>query len=201
MNRILSLLAKGFTLLELLISLAITSIIFLVLFSSYSSTINTIETWDDREQNYYLARNIFRRMKAELSSIYYTSELVDENQLEGKENSLTFYTTAGSLYFPFSGLTKVTYEFRLISEGNGVLTRKEEPFLNFALEENRQIKSYIWTEDLKDLNFGYSDGENWFNEWNLREKKEIPQAIKIILTSPYEEIFPTVIYISYKRKI
>ena len=188
--------SSGFTLLELLIALAISSIVFLVIISTYSLTMNTLEKWANREEDYYLARNIFRRMNDEVSSLYFISDSKNETSaVEGGEKTLSFYTTAKSLYFPFSCLTRVTYEFITSDEGKSLLIREEKPLVNFSLEEKAYLKSYVWSENLKDLNFKYSDGKNWYDSWSSGKKNQIPRAIKLVLTFSREETFSTAIYI------
>ena len=195
-----SLQSTGFTLLELLIALSISSIIFLVIISTYSLTMNTLGKWDNQEENYYLARNIFRRMHDEISSLYPISDLKSPNKsetsvVEGDEKTFSFYTTAKSLYFPFSCLIRVTYKFITNDEGENFLIREEKPYVNFSLEEKTYIKSYVWSTDLKDFSFQYSDGKQWYDSWNSEEKNKIPQALKIVLVSPHEQTFSTIIYI------
>ena len=192
----------GFTLIELLLALAISSIIFLVIISTYSLTMNMVEKWDNREEDYYLARNIFKRMHNEISSLYFLENetpagntKVDGLELEGDKTTFSFYTTAKSLYFPFPCLIKVTYKFLVSDDGRGLLTREEKPAVNFSLEENMYLKSYVWSEKLKDFNFQYSDGKIWFDSWNSSSKSGIPRAVRIVLVSPHKETFSTIIYI------
>lgn len=194
----------GFTLVELLIALAISSIIFLVIISTYSLTINMREKWGRREEDYYLARNIFKRMHSEISSLYFISDprpapegLTEKNNsdLKGDEKTFSFYTTAKSLYFPFSCLMKVTYKFIADDDEKSLLVREEEPLINFSLEENAHLKSYVWSETLKDFSFQYSDGKKWYDEWDSKEKRLVLRAIKIVLISSHKETFSTTIYI------
>lgn len=194
----------GFTLVEILIAIAISSIVFLAIISTYSLTLKTLEQWDSREEDYYLARNIFRKMRSEISSVYFISdsqivstgeEKTDYNGLEGSEQTFGFYTTAKSLYFPFTCLTKVTYKFIADDKNSKLLIREEEPLVNFSLEENRLLKSYIYSDNLKDFKFQYSDGENWHDSWNIEQANQTLKAVRIELISSHEEKFSTIIYL------
>ncbi|MDD5454297.1 MAG: type II secretion system protein [Candidatus Ratteibacteria bacterium] len=197
----------GFTIVELLIAVAISSMVFLAVISTYSMTLRTLEKWDDREEDYYLARNIFRKMYVEVSSIYFVSgsQLVSGQQEEndyngwgGDEKSFSFYTTAKSLYFPFACLTKVTYKFIVDDEDKKLLIREEEPLINFALEENRYLKSYVYGDNLKDFKFQYSDGENWYDSWDTQQASKSLYGVKVELVSSHEEKFSTIIYVPTK---
>ena len=183
---------NGFTLIEILIALAISSVIFLAIISTYSLTMKIVEKWDKREEDYYLARNIFRRMHSEISSLYFVSSGEEKDELRGDEKTLQFYTVKKSVYLPFTGLIKITYEFTVDDEGKTLLVRKEEPLVNFSLEENVIEKSYVWSETLKDFSFEYSDGRNWYDSIDETQKLK---AIKIILVSSHEEKFSTIIYL------
>ncbi len=201
----------GFTLVELLIAIAISSIIFLSIISTYSLTLRTVSQWNDRQEDYYLARNIFRKIYTEVSSLYFISDLqvvstqeekTDYSGLEGDEKTLSFYTTVKSLYFPSTCLTKVTYEFIVDEEGKTLLIRKEEPVVNFPIEEDpyfetqpRHSKSYIWADNLKDFNFRYSDGEDWHDSWDIEQTSKVLKSIKIEFVSSNEEKFSTIIYL------
>ncbi|MCK4904989.1 type II secretion system protein [bacterium] len=195
---------NGFTLVELLIAVAISSIVFLAIISTYSLTLKTLDKWDSRQEDYYLARNVFRKMRSEISSVYFITdsqavstlqEKTDYNGLEGDEKTFSFYTTAKSLYFPFTCLTKVTYKFILDDEDKGFLIREEEPIVNFTLDEHKYLKSYVWSDNLKNFNFKYSDGKDWLDSWDIQQTEKILKAVKIELISSHEEKFSTVIYI------
>lgn len=206
---------KGFTLIELLIAIAISSIVFLSIISTYSMTLRTLEKWDSREEDYYLARNIFRKMRSEISSLYFISdstvvsasqEKTDYNGLEGDEKTFSFYTTAKSLYFPFTCLMKVTYKFIVDDEnkglpthqyigGVGLLIREEEPMINFPMEEDKYSKAYVWGDNLEDFSFQYSDGKDWHDSWNIEQTDQILKAVKIEIISSREEKFSTIIYL------
>ncbi|MBU1631293.1 MAG: GspJ family type II secretion system protein [Candidatus Omnitrophica bacterium] len=194
----------GFTLVELLIAVAISSIVFLAIISTYSLTLKTLEKWDGRQEDYYLARNVFRKMRSEISSVYFitdsqavstSQEKTDYNGLEGDEKTFSFYTTAKSLYFPFTCLTKITYKFIINDENKGLLIREEEPLVNFTLDEHKYLKSYVWSDNLKNFNFKYSDGKDWLDSWDIQQTEKILKAVKIELISSHEEKFSTIIYI------
>ena len=129
---------RGFTLIEILIALSISSIIFLVIISTYSLTMNTLGKWDNQEENHYLARNIFRRMHDEISSLYPVSDLKSPNKsetsvVEGDEKTFSFYTTAKSLYFPFSCLIRVTYKFITNDEGRKFAYKRGKTLCEFLI--------------------------------------------------------------------
>ena len=99
---------------------------------------NMVEKWDKREEDYYLARNIFRRMHDEVSSLYSISDSnnhsgLETSTLEGDEKTFSFYTTAKSLYFPFSCLMKVTYKFIISDEGKGFTYKRGKTFGKFLI--------------------------------------------------------------------
>jgi hypothetical protein len=163
-----------------------------------------LEKWDSREEDYYLARNIFRKMHSEISSLYFISdstvvstsqEKTDYNGLEGDEKTFSFYTTAKSLYFPFTCLMKVTYKFIVDDENRKLLIREEEPMINFPMEEDKYSKAYIWGDNLKDFSFQYSDGKDWHDSWDIEQTDQILKAVKIEIISLREEKFSTIIYI------
>jgi prepilin-type N-terminal cleavage/methylation domain-containing protein len=201
----------GFTLVEILIAIAISSIIFLVVISTYSMTLKTLDIWGNTEEDYYLARNIFRRMRSEISSLYYVpepmntsaqQERTDYNGLEGHENTFSFYTTAKSLYFPFTCLTKVTYEFIIDDEGKNSFIRTEEPLIDFPDNgdlylDSRQsnCESYVYSNNLKDFKFQYFNGEDWYDYWNIERAEEILKAVKIEIVSSHGEKFSTIMQI------
>jgi hypothetical protein len=141
-------------------------------------------------------------MHNEISSLYFVengtpTDTQNTNgwELEGDKTTFSFYTTAKSLYFPIPCLIRVTYKFVINDDEKGLLTREEKPAVNFSLEENMYLKSYVWSERLKDFSFQYSDGKIWSDSWNSSSKNQIPRAVRIILISPHEETFSTTIYI------
>jgi len=197
----------GFTLVELLIAVAISSIVFLSIISTYWVTLKTLDAYGERGENSFTARNIFRKMFCEISSVYFiqdsrvvsgSEEKTDYKGLEGDEKTFSFYTTSRSLYFPFTCLTKITYRFVSDGEEKGLLIREEAPIINFQEDEDKISKAYVYSDKLKDFNFQYSDGKNWHDSWDIEQSGQTLEAVKIEFVLSGGETFSTVIYLPTK---
>ncbi|MCX5868964.1 MAG: prepilin-type N-terminal cleavage/methylation domain-containing protein [Proteobacteria bacterium] len=65
--------APGFTLLEVMVSLAILAIIMTFVFTTYSASLATKDYVESRDELYHSVRTVFYRMTMELNSAYFTS--------------------------------------------------------------------------------------------------------------------------------
>jgi len=140
----------GFTLLEIVIAVAILAVVFTGLYSAYSSTLDTTEAVESERDVEQAARLGLMRIADDLASLYYREveggdaepspyrfEGADTEALDEGGTVLEFTTTGSldfSMVFPSLRINRVSYalEKKADSESHYRLVRRELPFADLG---------------------------------------------------------------------
>jgi len=175
---------KGFTLLEVLIAIAIFSLISLSSFTLFDSVLTADETSKQHSKRQNELQRAFLIIERDITQIARRSMRLDgEAPLErfiqsasdnfaSEEQAIAFvrhgWTNPG-LLLPRSELQAVVY--RLVDE---TLQRLHFNFVDAVVGEEPKIRPLI--SDVTELSFNYYDGKAWQETW---EKNSLPLAIAI----------------------
>ncbi len=168
---------KGFTLLEVLIAVAVTAVIIAALYSTFFLSRRAVDAVDDSLVRLQEARSMLDVMKREIeSSLYdpmklYTLFKVDDRDFYGKQASQLVVTTfAPSL----PGVSKITYA---VEENNGKLTLTKK--IDAAFGKAVETRSFALMEDIDSFTVetGYSD--KWIKTWDSAVNKGTPEQVRI----------------------
>ncbi len=155
---------RGFTLLEVLVSIVITFLMVGVIYGSYQGVFGTMQKSKEVLINYQTISRLFRRMSEEVSSAFVSSDL----PFVGGKTELEFCTTKNA---GISDISKINYFLRQNEEGIPVLFRRESiPF--------SEIPGNAFSlAAIEEISFRYFDGEEWSSEWDSETK--LPHAVAI----------------------
>lgn len=160
---------SGFTLLEILIAVVISSIAMTLIFSFFNQSLFIWERRDINsgwEQNWRVLETDLNR---NLRNLFITS-LMKKNFLKGKRERLELITLKDGSF------SKVIYKFD---------QSKETLLLTIADLEGKEIKSLEFFKEfpIKDVAFNYYDpkGEYWKSEWSYEAENYLPTAVKLEL--------------------
>lgn len=189
---------KGFTLIEVVISLAITAVISSLLYEAFRTTLETAGAADKQADVYRRARVIFHQFDKDMSMIYIKKSLPGS----------TLQTPLGETPFgaiPFKGEDEVRITERNIYPADTLQfvsfsyqpVRTGEPFsgqaeISYSLTEDTLMRNARFREagtkhelgeSILGLNFRYFDekGKKWVDKWDP-DPKNSPAAIEIELT-------------------
>jgi type II secretion system protein J len=203
---------RGFTLLEILISIAILVMLMIGIYGVYTSNLGAIHWAGQKSEVFQMARIALDRMTKDLESAFVASEIsnektrlgmIGENQeIEGKPADRLDFTTLSHLVLderePGTDLCEVGY--KLVEdpdEGGFVLYRRDDGSLDDNLREGGS--SHELARRVTSLNITYRDvyGEE-FDNWDTVAGKpgsDLPSLIFIRLTikdlEGREELFTT----------
>ncbi|MBI1821531.1 MAG: type II secretion system protein GspJ [Nitrospirae bacterium] len=181
---------QGFTLVEVLIALAIAAVIAIFLYETFISTSRVTEKIEQEREVYREIRLTADQLTRELLSAYQPPALsgasyfsgVHETGSEGSMDSLSFYAMS-HLHLvpdqPDAELTRVRYFLEKPSESKWYqLSHEEYPhFLSKGPPEKE-----VLIEKVKELNIKYFDGKTWLPEWDSKKSNlSIPAAVKVSL--------------------
>ncbi len=195
--------SKGFTLVEILIAVAIVSLILTIIYGSYTSSIDTMNYTQEKMEVFSMTRLTLSRMNEELTSSFF-SEDSEDVMFSGEEGKIDFISSSHERIFKDSkecDLVEIGYFTEAAEVGasgtESLLVRRESLSLwrradrtpdDDVLEGGEKEKL---VEGLKGIEFKYYDGEEWRDEWDSKEESCLPQAVKVILKFPEKELSTT----------
>ena len=196
---------RGFTLLELMLSLAIMGLVLLIIFGALR--IGT-RAWEKGEKDvavHQRQRAVLGLLSRQIASacIYEVKMGDDSFYFKGSEETMDFVSRSPIVPGAFTGVVFVKY---VIQEGDGKkqlkLYEKDAGFLKVEdVESQRDEDLFILIPGIEDLQFEYLKGDedksetDWQASWDPSEEKGLPLAVKIVLkqdeeTAPIKLIVP-----------
>ena len=201
--------SRGFTLLEVLLSLAILAVIVTTIYSSFSTAGRNIESAETTRDGTDLARTLISRLTNDIANVYVNGNLSETyfygSKLERDEDKHRFdsiyLTTLTNWRTPESkemDLWEVGYFFQDKPDGKGkVLRRKEKREFSKDVPRREGGKDYELTDAVDGLRLRYSNGTTWADEWN---KSGLPKAVEIVLTMTDGRVYATEVDIRERQQ-
>ncbi len=186
--------ARGFTLLELLISLVLMSLVSLGVYGALGFGADALERGTSRSIENQRVRAALALIVRKLKSAYPLMLLVDGERLVyffGDEEELRFVASADRP--EIGGLEKVSYFIREEDGRRGLWMRVSAPTLPADLAEERDGSLSLEAEVLSDVDelvweyFGQrqdEDEEAWHETWSGEEEPKLPQAVRLSWRAP-----------------
>jgi len=164
---------KGFTLVEILIALAILAMIVASTFTIFRSASKSWQKGELRSERYQNARNAMSRMSLEISQAVINSSALCK--FRGDKNRLSFISlvSQGAGMFEFSEV-----EYWLDSPRRTLMRNDEvDPDYDFTTYGHSDVLS----DNVSELEFSYYNGALWLEAWNSGEDPSpgLPKAVKI----------------------
>ncbi|MCD5390669.1 prepilin-type N-terminal cleavage/methylation domain-containing protein [candidate division NPL-UPA2 bacterium] len=190
---------KGFTLLELLITLAIVATILGIIYGSYASSVGTMSDCRERVGLYREARLILEIISREISSAF-VSDNNEKLRFEGAQDELHFSSASGRLVpgLEPTDIREISYYLGPEPDRNSLMRREQWPVDDDIREGGETL---ILIDDIESLNFSYYGEEDWQEEWLWEEEGRLPMAVKVTITfAGTETSFSTLINIPLGKK-
>ena len=156
---------KGFTLLEVLITIVITFLMVGIIYGSWKAVFGTMKESRKIFSDYQTASLLLRRMSEEIASAFVSSDL----PFQGEKEELKFFTTKNS---GRSDLAKISYFLRQNEEGLFLLRRESVPL-------SKTTGQAFSLAPIEKISFQYFDGEEWSSSWDSETK--LPHSVAILL--------------------
>lgn len=176
---------RGFTLIEVLVSLFILSIIFAILYGTFSTTHTTIRELEGRLEDNRTLRTALQIISKDLRAAYISGR--DTKTLfKGVNTSkdLAAPMLSFTTYTPYQreGSLRVLRVEYLLKTGNkdGIHTlvrRVMEKDSQSVLDNEELIEGMIEVE------LSYYDGKEWKEDWNSSISKSLPYGIKMTMST------------------
>ncbi len=202
--------SKGFTLLEVLLAMAILAVIMTVIYTSFSTAGNNIEHAETLRDETDMARALMTRLSADIANAYCKPSNVpvvfygkkEEAESSGNKNghtkirhdsiSMTTLTNWPKPNSKETELWEVGYFFKEKPDGKGYsLFRTEKRELSKDAPALEGGDEYEITDRVESLQFRYSqDGSNWTdNGWD--KKSQTPKVVEIVIILDTGKVYTT----------
>lgn len=198
--------SQGFTLIEVLLAMAILAVTLTVIYSSFSTAGRSVEQAEELRDEADLARALMNRLSLDIANVYAKSgdlffySKKEELTGEQKVNDFTIrhdsiaMTTLTNWPKPNSKETElweVGYFFKEKPEGNGYsLYRREKRDLKESPALEGGIEFEL-TDQVQSLQFRYSrDGKNWTDE-GWPKSPMAPKVVEIIVILNSGKVYTT----------
>jgi general secretion pathway protein J len=186
---------RGMTLIEVIVAMAIVTIMMLSVWRSFSATMTATEMTVDIQQRYASVRNAMDRMSAELSTAYLSfnrqpQETLHFTMFEGRSSSSGDSVTFSSFAHlrvrrdsNESDQSVIQYFLEQDPDDSSRqhLYRRETKRLTGDLPEylGRYAPAYVLCEDVESLEFRYWDPvrQEWLEEWRTTAVDQQPDRL------------------------
>jgi general secretion pathway protein J len=188
---------SGFTLVEVIVTLTILGFIVLMVSGTFRLGLSSWEKGDAIKEDYQKIRMgsqlVSRQMKS-LVPYRIKTEKAEGDYLafDGKAQSLRFVSALAIKAIRPEGFVYVVYQFKGDGEKKGRLVLYEQKVLNkdFFEDALKEESAVTLLEGVSQVRFQYfreadeakTRTEEWVEEWNAKEEKELPRAVKMAVT-------------------
>jgi len=180
---------RGFTLVEILIAVSISSILLVTIYGVFTSMSNAKVKVETEGEGYHQARIIFDRIGREIRSTFVDSRAQTSKTLRmqgGVDDRgisyLALATTAGTpRQGGGGGVALVRYELRQEADEEGrkvSLFRSESP----DLVEDESPTTYRMARDIETFRVRFLHDGEWRDEWPPASVALLPQAVEVSLS-------------------
>lgn len=183
--------SSGFTLIEILVAATISSIMMLMMYTAYRTTIHTVRDLTGYAEFYENVNLAMFKIDRDLTNLYVNRENTDVAfvaDISGGSSEVTFIT-ANSLTFSFIGDMQTPYPlsdirevgYKLIPDerfsGIHLLVRREK--IHYDEEIGTGGTENLLLENVISMNFEFRVGNEWTSRWDSREHRRYPEAVKV----------------------
>lgn len=184
---------EGFTLLEILIAIAIFGMVIGLAYSSYNATFHIINSAEEQTDTFAKARISMERIMADIESFYMGKEMFFKGKRKSigayNGDSLEFTSTAHIQLYPediSTGPVVIRYQVAEDPESDSLLLyRLESPLLKHDTND-KDNPGLLLSDSLKEVIFSYRDEdgeekESWGDEDDTGDDSTLPSLIHISL--------------------
>jgi len=170
---------RGFTLLEVLIAVAIFSLVLVALYSTFFLSYRALNVVDESLLKLQEARFFMDTLKREIESAVYSEDKpytvfkIDDRDYYGRQASQIMVTSLSPL---IKGLSKITYT---VEERDGRLIIRKSMIT--AVTRASEDKGMDLLEDIASFTLEVKLNDRWVKTWDSRLAKSIPEEVKITL--------------------
>ena len=199
----------GFTLVEILVAVTLIVTIVSMVYGSYLATAKSTEVYKAKMTVSSRTRKVLRQMAQQIRCSYVgktddrtdSAETISEGKGTVSDDTIIYFnyepdvtgveilhlvTTNGLFYKKgeANGLFDVAYKF---DKDSGTLSLSQRRFVGtFAGTTERFVEERNWrplVRNVEGIDLDFIDGHNWMSKWEFKQKRKLPVAVEIGITS------------------
>lgn len=193
---------KGFTLIEVIVTMTIVGFILVIIYQVFRVGLFSWEKGESSAEEYQKIRIVSRLLSQQIKSAFpyeIKAQKAEANYLafEGKKQSMKFVSAFPVKSKRPEGMVFTVYNFKEGGSGEGSLILYEQRVLNtdFFEKELKEDEGVSLLEGLSQIRFEYfreadpqnNKTEEWVDEWNAKDEKQLPKAVKMTVTFANEK--------------
>ncbi|MFA5110736.1 MAG: prepilin-type N-terminal cleavage/methylation domain-containing protein [Desulfobaccales bacterium] len=183
----------GFTLLELMIALALTSLLTLVAYTSLNLTIKAM-TRDQSAGEYLQGLRVGQTFLERSLASAVTGSLANKNYFTGDSTQMRFFTLVPLEAYNLGGI----YHWRILvgqdDAGKGVVAVEQTKNVNWYRDPEGVEVRQVLIGNLTSAHFAYGVGGEEFQSWDGPKRRGLPDWVKVTLQpeghQPLELLIP-----------
>jgi len=174
---------RGFTLIEMLIAVAVSALLLVTTYGIVTSVSRTRDRLVKEGEGFHLARVICERLSRELRGAYYSADTAASRFAGGTDEDgrpfLELATTASTPASGGSGIVVVRYLLAEDESNSKVLLRDEYPLYSQPADDRplRRLAGGI-----EELQLRFRRGAEWQPQWRSDEMAGLPDLVEVSLT-------------------
>jgi type II secretion system protein J len=180
---------RGFTVLELVMALAISTLLLTVVYTAFNSTEKVRNKITTGNSAHHISRVISSRIGRELQSLQFRAGDAESRFLYNNQSgrqSLEFNSSSSTPLASQPGLpSKIIYRLRPANndeQGPLVLERSEQSALTVGTP--RSLKLF---DGISSLSFRFFANGQWTDDWDSDQTRKIPQAVSMTFERENDE--------------
>lgn len=202
---------KGFTLLEVLLSLLLLTIVLGAIYSTFFLAQKAVTGIDESLLKLQEGRALLDTLSREIDAAVYTSGRkqsrlkIEDRDIYGRQTSRLTFTALSPLR---PGLSRITYH---IEEHDKVLIlykKMDNPYKDISETDTADSRTNAsdpnkpvdMIEGLESFTVEAKEGANWVKTWDTEETKRMPEEVRVTLVFKIKDR-PVTIYETIKPKI
>lgn len=173
----------GFTLIEVVIAVALLSLVMSSVYGIFTTISTTEQRLQSESELYHQARVIFDRLGRELSGSYLATSNENSAFSASNENGTPYLaftsTSAITKGAQQGGLVRLRYE--LSTERNKTVGRLLRSSVPLFVPDDPQ-KGQRLSSQIKQVQWRFYDGNDWQDDWDSSQSNTLPQTVEISMT-------------------
>lgn len=174
---------RGFTLIEMLIAVAVSALLLVTTYGIVTSVSRTRDRLIGDGEGFHLARVISERLGRELRGAYYSATTPGSRFNGGTDEEgrpyLELATTASTPASGGTGIVVVRYLLAEDETDTKVLLRDEHPLYSQPAED-RPVRRLA--AGIEELQLRFRQGAEWLPQWRSDEQAGLPDLVELNLT-------------------
>ncbi|MCX8023530.1 MAG: prepilin-type N-terminal cleavage/methylation domain-containing protein [Syntrophorhabdaceae bacterium] len=174
---------RGFTLLEVIISIAISSLLLLTLYFTFFSINRSIDSATEGQEALETGRVLMELIKQDLRGISpnpkhrFIGKIPNKEEKE-PDSRIDFVTTSYMGSNPF-GMSEVGYFIYVTDDNKKILVRRESKEVKDNPDEGGQ--NFELSRIVKSFKVSFYNGTEWLEEWDSRTQGRLPNQVRITI--------------------